>query len=95
MEHHYTRGESGLGSGCIDEWSASGRFVYFKRLGNHAALMRVSIDNHQVDEVVDLKTIKNTGWTGGLWVGLTPNDALLLLRDTGTQEIYALDWHAP
>jgi Tol biopolymer transport system component len=77
------------------EWSASGRFVYFKRLGNYAALMRVSIDNHQVDEVVDLKTIKNTGWSGGLWVGLTPKDAPLLLRDTGTQEIYALDWHAP
>ena len=79
----------------LEEWSASGRFVYFKRIGNQAAFMRVSIDNHQVDQVVDLKTIKNTGWGGGLWVGLTPKDAPLLLRDTGTQEIYALDWHAP
>jgi hypothetical protein len=30
-----------------------------------------------------------------LWVGLTPEDAPLLLRDTGTEEIYAPDWHAP
>jgi hypothetical protein len=56
--------------------------------------MRVSIDSRKVEEVLDMKTIRNTGWGGGLWVGLTPDDAPLLLRDTGTQEIYALDWNA-
>ena len=27
----------------------------------------------------------------GLWVGLGPDDSLLLLEDRGTQDIYALD----
>jgi hypothetical protein len=26
---------------------------------------------------------------------LAPDDSPLLLRDTGTQEIYALDWQVP
>jgi hypothetical protein len=26
---------------------------------------------------------------------MAPDDSPLLLRDTGTQEIYALDWQAP
>jgi len=29
------------------------------------------------------------------WSGLALDDAPLVLRDTGTQEIYALDWQAP
>ena len=33
------------------------------------------------------------GW--GEWVGLALDDAPLLVRDTGTQDIYALDWEAP
>ena len=76
----------------LEEWSPSGRFVYFKRLGNQAAFLRVSIKTHKVDEMADLKDIKNTGWGGGLWLGLTPDNSPLLLRDTGTQEVYALDW---
>jgi Tol biopolymer transport system component len=76
------------------EWSTSGRYVYYKQLGTHAALMRASLENRKAEEVADLTKIKNTGWGGGLWVGLTPEDSPLLLRDTGTQEIYALEWHA-
>jgi Tol biopolymer transport system component len=77
-------------------WSTSGRYVYYKRLGNEAAaLLRVRIDDHSVNQVVGLKNIKNTGWAGGVWLGVAPDDSPLLLRDTGTQEIYALDWHAP
>jgi Tol biopolymer transport system component len=75
------------------EWSPNGRYVYYKQLGTHAAFMRVNIDDRQAEEVADLTKIKNTGWGGGLWVGLTPEDSPLMLRDTGTQEIYSLDWH--
>ena len=77
------------------QWSRDGRHVYFKRLGSETAIMRVRIDDHAVEEVVSLKNIKNTGFSGGLWIGLTPDDSPLLLRDTGTQEIYALDWKEP
>jgi hypothetical protein len=44
--------------------------------------------------VVDLKSFRMAGYLGW-WLGLAPDDSPLLLRDTGTQEIYALDWEAP
>ena len=54
--------------------------------------MRVRVSDRRVEKVVGLKNMKNTGWGGGLWFGVTPDGSPLLLRDTGTQEIYALDW---
>jgi hypothetical protein len=34
-----------------------------------------------------------TPWVS--WSGLTPDGSPLLMRDTGTQEVYALDFEAP
>ena len=39
--------------------------------------------------VADLKDVPPTG-NYGLWLGLDPTDAPLLLPDTGTTDIYAL-----
>ena len=44
--------------------------------------------------MVDLKNFRTGGYFG-FWLGFAPDDSPLLLRDTGTQEIYALDWEAP
>jgi hypothetical protein len=30
-----------------------------------------------------------------MWTGLAPDDCILMLRDAGTREIYALEWEAP
>ncbi len=77
------------------KWSGNSQYVYFKCLGSQTAIVRVRVEDHKVEEVVSLKDIKNTGFTGGLWIGVTPDNSPLFLRDIGTQEIYALDWHAP
>jgi hypothetical protein len=39
--------------------------------------------------------VKRAGANGSFWFGLAPDDSPIVLRDTGTQEIYALDWQAP
>jgi hypothetical protein len=31
----------------------------------------------------------------GAWTGWTPDDQPLMLRDVGTQDIYALEWQTP
>ena len=77
------------------DWSKDGRHVYFEREGREHALMRVRLDDHALEEVVSLKDVKRTGVGGGFWFGLTPDDSPLVLRDTGTQEVYALDWQEP
>jgi len=76
-------------------WSRDGRQVYFEQHGAQHAVMRVSLDNHQVNNIVSLQNVKRAGANGSFWFGLAPDDSPIVLRDTGTQEIYALDWKAP
>lgn len=76
-------------------WSHNGRYVYFEQHGAVHAVMRVSLDTHKVDKIVSLENLKRTGANGSFWFGLAPDDSPIVLRDTGTQEIYSLDWEAP
>jgi hypothetical protein len=55
--------------------------------------MRVHISDHKVERVADLKNFRQAGYFS-IWLGLAADDSPLLLRDTGTQEIYSLDWKA-
>jgi hypothetical protein len=41
------------------------------------------------EKIVDLHDVKQTGWAGS-WMGLDPTDTPMLLRDVGTDDIYAL-----
>ena len=75
-------------------WSKNGDYVYFLHEENQPSVMRVRIRDRKLERVADLKNFRQTGYWN-VWLGLTPDDSPLLLRDTGTQEIYALDWQAP
>ena len=75
-------------------WSKNGDYVYFLHEENQPSVMRVRIRDRKLERVADLKNFRHTGyWV--IWLGMAPDDSPLLLRDTGTQEIYALDWQAP
>ena len=82
-------------SAGFDNWSKDGRYLYFVRWGRETSLLRVRVSDHRLEEVVSLKDLRQTGWGGGNWIGLAPDDSPLMLRDIGTQEIYALDWVVP
>jgi Tol biopolymer transport system component len=75
-------------------WSKTGDSVYFLHWEDQPSVMRVRISDRKVERVADLKDFRQTGHFG-IWLGMAPDDSPLLLRDTGTQEIYALDWQAP
>jgi hypothetical protein len=51
------------------------------------------IRDRKLELVADLKNFRQTGFWS-VWLGMAPDDSPLLLHDTGTQEIYALDWQA-
>jgi hypothetical protein len=76
-------------------WSRDGKYVYYLRRGQEPAVSRVRIPNGKVEEVASLKDMRQTGFRGGVWMGLAPDDSPLVLRDIGTQEVYALDFQAP
>jgi len=72
-------------------WSRNGDYVYFLHEENQPSVMRVRIRDRKIERVADLKNFRQTGFWG-VWLGMAPDDSPLLLRDIGTQEIYALDW---
>lgn len=76
-------------------WSSDGQYVYYLRRGKDPAVLRVRIADKKVEEIASLKDVRQTGFRGAIWTGLALDDSPLVLRDIGTQEIYALDLQAP
>jgi eukaryotic-like serine/threonine-protein kinase len=78
------------------QWSRDGQYVYF---GNGSsqdpAVYRVRVADHKVESVCSLKDFRRALSYWIAWMGLTPDGSPLLMRDTGTQEVYALDFHVP
>ena len=79
------------GSGLL-RWSRDSQYLYYLRYGPDSAVMRFRMSDSHVEEVASLKGIRQAGRLAGLDFSVTPDGAPLILRDTGTQEIYSLDW---
>jgi Tol biopolymer transport system component len=77
-------------------WAHDGQYIYFDTtLSEDAAFFRVRISDHKLERLISLKGLRRFWGQLGQWTGLAPDDSLLLVRDTSSQEIYALDWQAP
>ena len=77
-------------------WSRDGSYIYFSNpFIGEPALYRVRISDRKLELVTTLSR-QRLGWNiAEKWMGLAGDDSPLVLRDTGTEEIYALDWEAP
>lgn len=72
-------------------WSKDGRYLYVKDFAGKGSVDRVSVSDHRLEKVINLAGFADTGQGGGS-LALAPDDSPLLLRDTGTQDVYAVDW---
>jgi len=79
-----------IGIFAYHTWSRDGHFIYFLRFSNDSAILRVPVAGGEPKVVVGLKGFPFTGTAGGLWFGLDPTDAPLMLRDLSTTDVYAL-----
>jgi Tol biopolymer transport system component/DNA-binding winged helix-turn-helix (wHTH) protein len=75
----------------VMSWSSDGRYIYYLRRGNDPAILRMRIPGGSAEQIASLKGVRQTGYRGGFWMGLSPDDSPLILQDVGTQEIYSLD----
>jgi eukaryotic-like serine/threonine-protein kinase len=75
-------------------WSHDSKYVYVLDFRNRDAVVRIRVSDHKVEPVVDLRNFITAGRYGG-WLALAPDDSPLLLRDTGAQDVYSVDWEAP
>jgi eukaryotic-like serine/threonine-protein kinase len=70
--------------------SHDGNYVYTLDSKSNA-VVRIRISDHKAEPVLDLKNFSTAGRYGGS-VALTPDDSVLLLRNTGSQDVYSVDW---
>ncbi len=86
-----------LAEGPISDWivSPDSKYMYFVREtpGSPQAI-RVRLADRKIEVVAALKGVRRVSdpaTNGASWLGVAPDGSILLTRDTGTQEIYALN----
>ena len=75
-------------------WSHDGQYVYVLDYREKDAVVRIRIRDRAIERVADLGNLVTAGRYGGS-LALTPEDSPLLLRDTGSQDVYSVDWQSP
>ena len=75
-------------------WSRDGKYIYFSSSIEND-MSRVRIGDREIERLASLKDFRLAPGVFGAWVGWTPDDQPLMLRDVGTQDIYALEWQTP
>jgi Tol biopolymer transport system component/predicted Ser/Thr protein kinase len=70
-------------------WSSDSRYIFFVPSFFGPGIFRIPIAGGNAELVADTKDVPNAG-SYGEWFGLDPTDTPLMLRDAGTQDIYAL-----
>ena len=77
-------------------WSHDGKYIYLTTTGAEAIFARIgTVGEHTIERLASLKDIRLFNGTFGTWTGIAPDDSLLILRDTSTDEIYSLDVQLP
>jgi serine/threonine protein kinase/Tol biopolymer transport system component len=79
------------------QWSADSKYIYFDNgLSKDPAIFRIRLFDRKVEQLASLKDFRREALESGLaWMGLTPDGSPILMRDTGSQEVYALDFEIP
>jgi Tol biopolymer transport system component/DNA-binding winged helix-turn-helix (wHTH) protein len=77
------------GAVAFPEWSHDGRSIYYVKWGDEPAVVRIRAADGKRESLADLKGVQYTG-VYTLWMGLDPIDTPMMLRDIGTDDIYAL-----
>ena len=81
------------GRAAYPNWSRDGSYIYFiNPYVAEPAIYRLRTKDRELELVMSLRR-ERLGWgIAGKWTGLAEDDSPLVLRDTGSEEIYSLAW---
>jgi hypothetical protein len=73
------------------ETSPDSKYFYYSTGGNNPTVFRVRLVDDVVEQVVSLNNLRMVNDPeGGPKLNVTPDNSVLVLRDIGTEEVYAL-----
>jgi eukaryotic-like serine/threonine-protein kinase len=76
------------------EWSKDGQYLQANDSSGMGSVIRIRLSDHKAERIVDLKNFVTVGYYNQ-WFALAPDDSPIMLRNAGTQDVYALDWEEP
>ena len=77
-------------------WSSDSKFIYFDNgYSSQPAVYRIRLADRKVEQIANLQDFRRVVTPWSTWLGVTPEGDILLMRDTGSQEVYALDLDVP
>lgn len=80
-------------TGDNPNWSSDSQYIYADTLQEtRPVIERVRIGDGHRNVVVDLSPLQRIPGQLDNWVGLTPDNSILLLHQFGASEVYALEW---
>ncbi len=80
----------------FENWSHDGKYLYAEDYSDKIdAMVRVNVANGKLETLFSLKEIPRGFDPWEFWIGLTPDDSVIMMRDRSTQEIYSLDVRFP
>jgi len=78
------------------KWSADNSYIYFDNgFSTDPSVFRVRVANGKIEKLISLQDFRRVVTPWSTWLGLTPQGDILLMRDTGSQEVYALEMESP
>lgn len=80
----------------FENWSHDDKYIYAEDYSDKTDdMVRVNVASGNLERFLNIKEIPRGFDPWEFWVGLTPDDSPLLMRDRSTQEIYSLDVKFP
>jgi serine/threonine protein kinase/Tol biopolymer transport system component len=77
-------------------WSSDSRYFYYDNaFADNPTCRRIRLGEHHPEDLFSLSSLRRYHGIFGVWGGLAPDNSRLFVRDTSTQEIYALDVDLP
>jgi serine/threonine protein kinase/Tol biopolymer transport system component len=77
-------------------WSPDSKYIYFDNgFSAEPAVFRVRLSDRTVEQITGLMDFRRVVIAWSTWFGLSPEGDILLMHDTGSQEVYALDLDSP
>jgi eukaryotic-like serine/threonine-protein kinase len=80
----------------FETWSHDGKYLYAEDYSDKTDdFVRVNAASGNLERMFSLKEVPRGFDPWEFWIGLAPDDSLLMMRDKSTQEIYSLDVRFP